>query len=123
VHQKRPVEALQLFAQAESEGASTLRYAGEYGLAYDLVGDNGRAQQYYRKALAEKPDPEVTRRLALSLAIAGDRQASEDALLPQLQRQDLAGYRTRAFALAVLGRTEEAVAIVDVVMPAALASK
>ncbi len=123
VYQKRPVEALQLFKQAESEGASLSAYAGEYGLAYDLVGDNARAQQYYRMALADRADPEITRRLALSLAIAGDRMASEEALLPQLQRQDLAGYRTRAFALAVLGRTEEAVAIVDVVMPASLAGK
>jgi len=123
VYKKRPVEALHLFAEAEREGAALASYAGEQGLAYDLVGDNARAQQLYRAALARGEDEEITRRLALSLAIAGDRQTSEEVLLPLLQRRDLAAYRTRAFALAVLGKTEEAVSIANVVMPASLAGR
>ena len=123
IQKKRPVEALELFAQAEREGASLAPYAGDQGLAYDLVGDNARAQQLYRKVLAVGNNDEITRRLALSLAIGGDRMSSEEVLLPLLQHRDLAAYRTRAFALAVLGRTEEAVAIADAMMPAPLAGR
>src|SRR3546814_3704866 len=45
---------------------------------------------------------EVARRLAVSLAISGDRAGFESALLPMLQRQDYAAFRARAF-----GRSEE----------------
>lgn len=123
IYLNRPVEAVQMFAEAEQLGLPRNAHANERGLAYDLVGDNARAQEFYRLALAAGPDEEITRRLALSQAIAGDQNASETTLLPLLQRRDLAAYRTRAFALAALGKTEEAVAIADAVMPATLASK
>ena len=123
VRKKLPVEALRLFAEAEEEGASLESYAGDCGLAYDLVGDNARAQQFYRRALESGEDQEITRRLALSQAIGGDQAGSDATLLPLLQRRDLAAYRTRAFALAALGKTEEAVAIAEAVMPASLASR
>lgn len=128
VARKRPVEALALFDEAEKLGAKLGSHAGERGLAYDMVGDNGRAQQFYRMALADgglrdEKAQEVTRRLALSQAIGGDQAGSEATLLPLLQRRDLAAYRTRAFALAASGKTEEAVAIADAVMPASLASR
>ncbi len=128
VARKRPVEALALFDEAEKLGAKLGSHAGERGLAYDMVGDNGRAQQFYRMALADgglrdEKVQEVTRRLALSQAIGGDQAGSEATLLPLLQRRDLAAYRTRAFALAASGKTEEAVAIADAVMPASLASR
>lgn len=123
VYQKKPVEALQLFEQAKTGGASLYGRAGDRGLAYDLVGDNVRAQEFYKIALERGPDPIITRRLALSQAIGGDQQASERTLLPMLQRSDLAAYRARAFALASLGKTDDAVAIVEAVMPASLASR
>ena len=123
VYKKMPVEALRLFALAESEGARLDDYAGDFGLALDLVGDNVRAQSYYRIALSQDDDPVITRRLALSQAIGGDQSASEYTLLPLLQRQDLASYRSRAFALAALGKTEEAVAIAEAIMPASLAAR
>jgi len=123
VYQKMPVEALKLFAEAEAQGFSALVFAPDHGLALDLVGDNVRAQTFYRMVLANGPDEEVTRRLALSQAIGGDQAASEMTLLPLLQRQDLAAYRARAFALAALGKTEEAVAIAEAIMPASLAAR
>lgn len=123
VNRKMPVEALKLFAQAEAEGASPLSFASDYGLALDLVGDNARAQTYYRMVLDDHPDEDITRRLALSQAIGGDQTASEMTLLPLLQRQDLASYRARAFALAALGKTEEAVAIAEAIMPATLSAR
>ncbi len=123
IQKKRPVDALQLFQQAHAEGATLDSFAGDVGLAYDLVGDNARAQQFYRTALLEGEDDAILRRLALSQAIAGNQAASEATLLPMLQRQDLAAYRTRAFALAALGKTDEAVTIAEAVMPASLAGK
>lgn len=123
IYLRRPVEALQLFEEAERLGLPRDAHAADRGLANDLVGNNARAQEFYRLALAAGDDAEITRRLALSQAIAGDQQASDATLLPLLQRQDLAAYRMRAFALAALGKTEEAVAIADAVMPASLASR
>jgi hypothetical protein len=63
------------------------------------------------------------RRLALSQAISGDLQTSEATLLPLLQRSDLAAYRTRAFALAILGKGEEAVSIAQTMLPATLSNR
>ena len=123
VRQRQPVEALQMFAQAEQLGGLSLSHISERGLALDLIGDNVHAQEAYAVALAAGPDPRVSRRLALSQAIAGDGNASEATLLPMLQRTDLAAYRTRAFALAILGRTEEAVSIAETMLPERLSSR
>ena len=123
VARKRPVEAIQYFDEAAAAGAKLGVRVAQRGLAYDLVGDNAHAQQYYREALAVKPSDEVTRWLALSQAIGGDQNGSETTLLPLLQHSDLAAYRTRAFALAALGKTEDAVAIANAVMPPSLASR
>lgn len=117
------IEAVRLFAQAEAGGAPMAPYAGDRGLALDLVGSNLAAQRHYREALRLGDDPEIVRRLALSQAIAGDRSGSEATLLPLLQRSDLAAYRTRAFALAILGRSEEAVSVARTMLPAALSNR
>jgi tetratricopeptide (TPR) repeat protein len=123
VRRLQPVEALRLFAVAEQAGALAVSHIAERGLAYDLIGDNARAQRDYSVALAAGPDPGVSRRLALSQAIAGDQRASDATLLPLLQRTDLAAYRTRAFALAILGKPDEAVSIAETMLPAPLASR
>ncbi len=115
--------ALQLFADADAAGYGLAPYAADRGLAFDLVGRNNDAQRLYQLALAEKPDAVVTRRLALSYAIAGDGARSEAVLLPLLQQQDQAAYRTRAFALAILGRGEEAASIAQTMLPAGLSSR
>jgi len=120
---EQPVEALRLFAEAERLGAPMVIYAADRGLAYDLVGDNANAQGAYREALSQAPDDAVTRRLAISQAIGGDRAASEATLLPLLQRQDLAAFRARAFALAILGQEDEAVSIAETMLPARLSSR
>lgn len=117
-----PFGAIPLFDEAERAGALDGTLAADRGLAYDLVGDNVAAQRYYRQALARTPSEEVTRRLALSLAIAGDRQRAEQTLSPLLQQRNLAAWRTRAFALAILGRTEEGVNIANNILPADLAA-
>ncbi|MBD3729709.1 MAG: SPOR domain-containing protein [Sphingomonadales bacterium] len=123
VRSERPVEALKLFSEAEAAGASSLAVDAERGLAFDLVGDNVSAQAHYRRALAQREDPETRRRLALSQAIAGDRTGFEATLLPLLQKGDRAAFRTRAFGLAVLGSEEEAVTIATQSMPPELAGR
>ena len=123
VRRLQPVEALRLFAEAEQAGEPMRFHAAERGLAYDLIGDNAKAQEQYRLFLSLGEDPLVTRRLALSQAIAGDQRGSETTLLPLLQRTDLAAYRTRAFALAILGKPDEAVSIAETMLPAQLAGR
>ena len=108
---RRPVEALQLFAQAERAGTPLALMAAERGLAFDLVGDSTSAQDLYRLALSQRVDDEVKRNLALSQAISGDRSAFEATLLPLLQKGDNAAFRTRAFGLAILGDTQAAIRI------------
>lgn len=120
---RRPVEALRFFAEAERAGVDLAAMAAERGLAYDLIGDAASAQTLYRLVLARGANPEVTRQLALSQAIAGDGKAFEATLLPLLQDQDLAAFRTRAFGLAILGDTKGAIKIARDMMPAPMASR
>ncbi len=117
-----PVTALALFEDAEKAGQMSADQVADRGLAYDLVSDNVTAQRYYRQALAGGAGDEAVRRLALSLAIMGDRRGVETALAPLLQKQDRAAWRIRAFAFAILGREEEAVSIANSTMPPDLAN-
>lgn len=120
--QRRPVAALQAFAEAEAAGIRPFEMAADRALAYDLVGDNAAAQTLYRNALAaDEGNVELRRRLALSLAISGNRTEFERMLYPMLRSEDRSAFRTRAFGLAILGRPDEAVAIADAMMPTDLA--
>lgn len=121
VRNGKPIEAIPLFDAAELAGAKPAALAADRGLAYDLVGDNATAQRLYRLALEREPDEEVTRRLAVSLAISGDRRGSEAALLPLLRKQDKPAWRTRTFALAILGEADEAVRTARTILPQNLA--
>lgn len=119
---ENPVSAIRSFDEAESAGADTFAMAADRALAYDLVGDNARAQRWYQVALSRGPDDEITRRYAMSLAIAGDRRGAESLLAPLIEKQDRAAWRTRTFAMAVTGGPDEAVAIAYASMPQDLAS-
>ncbi len=122
VRSGNPYDALPLFDEAERGGVMDPAVALDRGLAYDLVADNAAAQRYYRQALAGGPNDEATRRLAISLAIAGDKRTSGTTLSPLLLRQDAASWRARAFALAILGQTDEAITVVNGTLPAGLAA-
>lgn len=117
-----PVGAISLFEEAEKAGAKPSAIAADRGLAYDLIGDSATAQRLYNLALTAGPDDEITRRLALSQAISGDRPGMEMTLLPLLRNQDKAAWRTRAFALAIMGKTDEAVRLVKTILPESLAN-
>ena len=123
VRSENPFDALLMFEEAEKAGMAASLIAGDRGLAYDLVGDNVHAQDLYRLALSQGPNDEITQRLALSLAISGDRAGAEAALRPLLERRDLSAYRARAFAMAIMGDTKEALSIVRVRLPSEAADK
>ncbi|WBY17634.1 SPOR domain-containing protein [Erythrobacteraceae bacterium WH01K] len=123
VRVQRPVEALRLFDEAERAGVRPISMAGDKGLAHDLVGNNRDAQLAYRRALSFEEDAEIRRRMALSYAISGDREAFESTLLPLLEQRDFAAYRTRSFGLAILGEPDEGIAIADAVMPREMAER
>lgn len=122
VRSENPFDAIPLFAEAEQGGIVDPAVVADRGLAYDLVGDNGTAQRYYQQALTATQSDEVRRRLALSQAIGGDKAGAEATLAPLLARRDRASYRTRAFALAIAGQTEEAVSIAYASLPQDLAA-
>lgn len=123
VRQDRPAEALAAFDVAEAAGTGMAPYAADRGLAYDLVGNNAAAQAEYGRALTLGPDDTVTLRLAISQAIAGNRQGFEATLLPLLQQGDLSAFRMRAFALAINGQQDEAVQIAQTMLPERLSSR
>ena len=123
VRTQRPIDALALFNEAERAGVAAGALATDRGLAYDLVGDNASAQRFYLQALGDSANKETRRRFALSHAIAGNRGEFEAILLPLLEAQDFASYRTRAFGLAILGEEEEAVTITEAVMPRDMAAR
>lgn len=120
---RRPIEALRLFAEAERAGVANDRMAEDRGMAFMLVGDNRSAQDLFRLALAQGAGSEIKRRLALSLAISGERESFEQTLLPLLEARDLAAFRTRAFGLAILGDTREAIDISDAMLPPQMAGR
>ena len=100
---ERPESALVTFGEAVQLGAPVDEIAGDRGLAYDMVGDPRHAQQDYVLALRRRRDPEIERRLALSLAISGQREAALRAIDDQLRRSDRSAWRTQAFILALTG--------------------
>lgn len=113
--------AFPLFEEAKRLGARPKDFAAAQALAYDLIGNNGAAQELYKIALANGAGAEVTRLLAISEAIEGDERAAEAALMPLLRKQDKAAWRARVFSLAILGETNEAIKIAKTLLPADLA--
>ncbi len=123
LHLERPGEALQFYNQAEGYGYPVARFAADRGLAYDLVAQQGRAQRDYRLALAGgAADDETVRRYALSLGISGQKEAALQQLDPLLRRSDRAGWRARAFVLAMNGESGAAQTIATTMMAPGQAS-
>ena len=121
VRSERPGEALRFFQQAESFGVSPSRFAADRGLAYDLIGEQARAQADYRLALAKDRDDETLRRYALSLGISGQQAQALEQLDPLVRQQDRAAWRARAFVMAMSGDTAGANKIATTMMPATMA--
>jgi Flp pilus assembly protein TadD len=118
VHLEQAHNALRFFEEAKALGAPDLELARDRGLAYDIIGDPRRAQQDYTLLLRSRDDPEVRRRLALSLAISGQRAAAQAVIDPQLRSNDRSAWRAWAFVLALTGDIEEALRAAQSTMPA-----
>jgi Flp pilus assembly protein TadD len=112
-----PASALQAFAQAERLGASAPALALERGLAFDLIGQQERAQADYSLVLGGIERDEARRRLALSLAISGKRLEALTTLDPLLARRDRGAMRARAFVLALTGDVDGARSAVSGALP------
>ena len=117
LQQGNPRGALRLFHDAADLGVPVASFAADRGLAYDLRGDQRRAQADYQLVLRAGPNDEVTRRLAISQAIAGDRVSALATLDPLLRRQDVPAWRARAFVFALTGDSADALTAAALVLP------
>lgn len=115
---EQPQGAIKFFNEAVRSGIAESEIAADRGLAYDMIGDSRRAQRDYQLALRARRDDEIERRLALSLAISGDRDEALAAIDGQLRRQERAAWRTRAFILALNGDAAGATSTAASVIPA-----
>lgn len=109
----QPDAALVEFARAQQLGSSPSAIALDLGLAYDLAGNQLKAQAAYRSGLTGPDGAEARRRLALSLAIGGDPAAAAAVLQPLLTAGDRPALLTRAFILALGGHVAESAAALD----------
>ena len=109
--------AMPYFQRAAQLGASQTVLGCDRGLAYDLLGQQAKAQADYRAALGGADADEARRRLALSLAISGDRAGALAMLAPLSAKGDSAVPRVRAFVLALAGDSKAAMTAIDAAMP------
>jgi len=114
-----PQEALSYFKRAQQLGLTAPVLGCDRGLAYDLMGQQAQAQADYRAALSGRDAEEARRRLALSLAISGDRNAALQTLAPLSAKGDPGVARIRAFVLALTGDPAAAMKAINAVMPGA----
>ena len=110
-------DALRYFARAQQLGATAAIIGADRGLAYDLIGRHADAQADYRAAMIGNDADEARRRLALSLAITGDKKAAIEILTPLMGRGDAGAARCRALVLALSGDLEGARRSLDAAMP------
>jgi Flp pilus assembly protein TadD len=122
VQLQQPHAALKFFRDATELGVPVAELARDRGLAFDLTGNPREAQRDYRLALQRGRDDETARRLALSLAISGEREPALQLLEGQLLVRDRAAERTRALVLALTGDSAGAARAAAAAMPGPQAS-
>jgi len=114
--------ALPYFTRAQQLGATQAMLGCDRGLAYDMLGQQALAQADYRAALSGADADETRRRLALSLAISGDKAGALAAIAPLSAKGDATSARVRAFVLALTGDSAAAMKAIDSAMPGSWAS-
>jgi tetratricopeptide (TPR) repeat protein len=117
VANSEPQAALAYFKRAQQLGASAAVLGCDRGLAFDLLGRQADAQSDYRAGFNGPDADEARRRLALSLAISGDKNGALATLAPLMAQRDVAAGRTRAFVLALTGDSNGAMIAIDAAMP------
>lgn len=119
---KQPAEAAANFDAAAALGVGAQAHLAERAMAYDLTGQQAKAQQDYRAALQMNPADRVAQlRYAVSLGISGNLAEAEQQLQPALGEGDREAWRMRAFILAMNGRIADARSIMQSSMPKGLA--
>ena len=114
--------AMPYFTRAQQLGATQAMLGCDRGLAYDLLGQQATAQADYRAALSGPDGEEARRRLALSLAISGDRSNALAALAPLSASGDAVVSRVRGFVLALTGDSTAAASAINAAMPGSSSS-
>ncbi|WP_343343662.1 SPOR domain-containing protein [Sphingomicrobium sp. XHP0239] len=110
-------KALDYFDRASGAGGSDAQIGAGRGLAFDLTGNRDAAEVNYRAALRGPDAQAAARRLALNLAMEGDRAGAIALINPQISAGDTEALRARAFILALTGDTENARRAIESVMP------
>lgn len=123
VRTENPFEALRLFDDAVRLGASERSIAADRALAFDLLGNFGRAQQDYQLARTVASSDDIIIRQAVSLSLAGQKEQADAMLVPLLQRNSPTAWRARAFMLAARGDLRESNEVAQGFMDAASAQK
>jgi Flp pilus assembly protein TadD len=123
VRTENPFEALRLFDDAVRLGASERSIAADRALAFDLLGNFGRAQQDYQLARTVASSDDIIIRQAVSLSLAGQKEQADAMLLPLLQRNSPTAWRARAFMLAARGDLRESNKVAQGFMDAPSAQK
>jgi Flp pilus assembly protein TadD len=112
-----PQGALPYFTRAQQLGAPVAVFGADRGLAYDLLGQQANAQADYRAALGGPDSDEARRRLALSMAIGGNKAEALATLATLVAKGDAAAARARAFVCALTGDSNGAMVAIDAAMP------
>jgi Flp pilus assembly protein TadD len=123
VRTENPFEALRLFDDAVRLGASERSIAADRALAFDLLGNFGRAQQDYQLARTVASSDDIIIRQAVSLSLAGQKEPADAMLVPLLQRNSPTAWRARAFMLAARGDLRESNKVAQGFMDAPSAQK
>lgn len=123
VRTENPFEALRLFDDAVRLGASERSIAADRALAFDLLGNFGRAQQDYQLARTVASSDDIIIRQAVSLSLAGQKEQADAMLVPLLQRNSPMAWRARAFMLAARGDLRESNKVAQGFMDAPSAQK
>lgn len=123
VRTENPFEALRLFDDAVRLGASERSIAADRALAFDLLGNFGRAQQDYQLARTAASSDDIIIRQAVSLSLAGQKEQADAMLVPLLQRNSPTAWRARAFMLAARGELRESNKVAQGFMDAESAQK
>jgi Flp pilus assembly protein TadD len=123
VRTENPFEALRLFDQAVRLGANERSIALDRALAFDLLGNFGRAQQDYKLARTASTSDDLIIRQAVSLSLAGQKEAADAMLVPLLQRNSSTAWRARAFMLAARGELRESTKVAQGFMDASSAMR
>lgn len=113
----QPKAALKFFGDAVDYGVPVVDIASDRGLAYALRGDSKRARADYELAIANRPDSETIRRLALTKSVDGDQAGALATLNPLLFQRDKAAWRMRVFIMAIGGDIKGAQDTANAILP------